>query len=843
MDDLLREFLTETGEHLDTVDRELVRFEQCAGDPAILRNIFRLVHTIKGTCGFLGLPRLEALAHAAETLMGRLRDGMPPTTDAVTAILAAIDRIKEIMAALERSEGEPAGSDQELIAVLEKAGTGLDSIAAAKQVAPAAPLATVLPPDREPPRARSDDLRSAPSDPHAVQPGPAAAGANTIRVAVDTIENLMTVVSELVLTRNQLLDIARRSGTPDGYKAPLQRLSQVTAELQESVMKARMQPIGSAWAKLPRVVRDLAPELGKKLELVMSGTDTELDRQLLELIRDPLTHMVRNAADHGLESPAERIAAGKRETGTIRLAASNEGGTITITVSDDGRGLDLAAIGRRALSVGLVSEPDLARLSDERVAAFIFHPGFSTNAVVTAVSGRGVGMDVVKTNIDAIGGLVTIATELGRGTTFTVEIPLTLAIMAALIVGIDGHRFAVPQNAVVEVIRLSDGSDHRLEFIGGAPLLRVRDELLPVVSPGTLLKLADQGRQPGQFVAVMQVASRRFGLLLDAVFETEEIVVKPLGAPLRHIPVFSGHTILGDGAVVLILDPSGVARQIGHDMQAAAVAASQPVSQSSRRNETMSLLVFRGGAGFKAVPLPLVTRLEEAEADAIERAGDQACLQYRGRLMPVVTLGWPLKTAGKQPMIVFHEGERSLALAIDEIVDIVEEAIDIQPVGGRDDLVGTAIVRGRATEILDVAGLAPWLGAQPAGPSNGRLVLLVDDDEFFRELLSPVLRAAGYSVRTAASAADAMRALARGDVETLVTDLDLAGRDGLDLVAELRRDAGLATLPVVVLASAATSETLERAHGLGVSDLVGKFDRPGLLAALAEAVPGWRLAA
>src|SRR5215207_4295274 len=603
MDDLLRELLTETSEHLDTVDLELVRFEQDPNNAKILGNIFRLVHTIKGTCGFLGLPRLEALAHAAETLMGKFRDGMAVTSDADTLILATLDRIKEILAELESKAAEPEGSDDDLIGQLDRLSAG--------EVAPAAPPAVpaaeevsaghliyqVLERPLKPGEVSLDDLERAfretagpeangPAAPMPAAAAPAKSAAaksaakpvmtpataekgesageggegglkvQTIRVNVDTLEHLMTMVSERVLTRNQLLEIARREDD-SAYKVPLQRLSHVTAELQEGVMKTRMQPIGNAWQQLPRVIRDLSSELGKKIELVMQGSETELDRQVLEVIKDPLTHMVRNSADHGIESPLERRAAGKSERGTIRLNAYHEGGTITIEISDDGKGLDYAAIRRKAVERGIASEAEIERMSDAQI---IFHPGFSTAQAVTAVSGRGVGMDVVKTNIELIGGTIEIRSEQGQGTIFTIKIPLTLAIVAALIVSARDQRFAIPQVAVLELVRIKPGADHAIERINGTPVLRLRDRLLPIVPISKVLGLPGAEADAGDegFVVVTQVGRQRFGILVDGVFHTEEIVVKPMSSKLRHIPLFSGNTILGDGAVVLIMDPNGI---------------------------------------------------------------------------------------------------------------------------------------------------------------------------------------------------------------------------------------------------------------------------------------------
>src|SRR5216684_8927707 len=585
MDDLLREFLTETSESLDTVDNQLVRFEQDPTDAKILDNIFRLVHTIKGTCGFLGLPRLEALAHAGETLMGKFRDGMPVTAEAVTLILSSIDRIKEILRRLEATEAEPEGTDQDLIVKLEQmvergmlatsapAAPVASAPAAPVASAPAAPVASaapvkpaiaqgtlvpqVLQRQLRPGEVSLDELELAfrqtatevapPPAPaaapqqRAASPKPAKPAAKksiaepetadsdrvanqSIRVNVDTLEHLMTMVSELVLTRNQLLEISRRHEDTE-FKVPLQRLSNVTAELQEGVMKTRMQPIGNAWQKLPRIVRDLAGELHKQIELEMHGADTELDRQVLDLIKDPLTHMVRNSADHGLETPAERAAAGKPEQGTIRLSAYHEGGHIIICIADNGRGLNTERIKAKAVSNGLVSEADLEKMTEAQIHKFIFAPGFSTAAAVTSVSGRGVGMDVVRTNIDQIGGTIDIKSVAGEGSSVTIKIPLTLAIVSALIVEAAGDRFAIPQLSVVELVRARANSEHRIERIKDTAVLRLRNKLLPLMHLKKLLKIDDGSSSDPEngFIVVTQVGTQTFGIVVDGVFHTEEI--------------------------------------------------------------------------------------------------------------------------------------------------------------------------------------------------------------------------------------------------------------------------------------------------------------------------------
>lgn len=895
MDDLLSEFLVESGEHLETVDAELVRFERDPNNQAILGNIFRLVHTIKGTCGFLGLSRLEALAHAAESLMGKFRDGMPVTTPAVSIILRTLDRIKTILDELQRRAVEPEGSDADLIDVLEEITLGKNTAPAPEPPKASAPQVLERPlrpgevsldelerafqqtpgpepestaPSRNSDRARRDllgNLQSAIEDnpetsasemctiaipeENAGRGGDAnvaeepAIKAQTIRVSVDTLEHLMTMVSELVLTRNQLLEIARKSAADEGYKVPLQRLSQVTAELQEGVMKTRMQPVGNAWQKLPRVIRDLSTELSKKIDLVMNGADTELDRQVLEVIKDPLTHMVRNSADHGIELPHERKLAGKPERGSIRLNAYHEGGSITIEIADDGKGLDFAAIRKKAVERAIASDAEVQRMSESQVGKFIFHPGFSTAASVTSVSGRGVGMDVVKTNIELIGGTIDIRSEKGRGTTFTIKIPLTLAIVAALIVSSEDQRYAIPQMAVLELVRVSPGSGHTIERINGTPVVRLREKLLPIVPLSKVTGRGGTAEIDEGFVVVTQVGQQRFGILVDGVFHTEEIVVKPMSSRLRHIQLFSGNTILGDGAVVLIIDPNGLARMVGSSADDRLHNDVSLAQDTAFSDDTTSLLVFRGGdASVKAVPLALVTRLEEIDASTIEQSGDRLMIQYRGRLMPIVACDDQLeiKREGPQSLVVFSDGEMSIGLAVAEIVDIVNDTLDIELVANRTDLIGSAVIRGQATEVVDVVHYLPlvagaWMRSSVKHEVSSRSLLLVDSSSFFRDMLVPVLKASGFRVHSAANAKEALQLIGGGTpIDVMVTDLELSGHSGLELVAALRADPHHGGMPVIGLTMKKSQRQIALAHQLRMSELVTKVDRSGLLLALSE---------
>lgn len=959
MDDLLKDFLSETCEALDVLDSEIVELEQRPGDPALLGSIFRVMHTIKGTCGFLGLPRLESVAHAAEDVLGRVRDGeLAVSHDVISQVLVALDRIKELVASLSETGGEPAGEDREVIDALrriangetaapasaapapEKPGSLFDRAGAASGIDTACELAcagfaakssegTELEPEllklqfalakgfevalqktpgidiadvltcltdngwtgddialleREIGQGfrslgvEEDDIASLLAHLHrgqpdtvptdapqqaekaAVAPPPSNAEkqdaavqgqAQTLRVNINVLEDLMTLVSELVLTRNQLLQIMRSHGdTP--FAAPLQRLNQVTTELQESVMMTRMQPIGNAWGKLPRLVRDLSQEVGKKIELVMTGADTELDRQILESIRDPLTHMVRNSADHGIEMAADRLAAGKAEHGTIELSARHEGGHIVVVVSDDGRGLPTARIREKVLTNGLATETQLESMSEQQIQQFIFRPGFSTAAAVTSVSGRGVGMDVVRNNIEKIGGIIEFQSTEGVGSRFTIKIPLTLAIVSALIVECEGERFALPQNSVVELVRINRAASKGLENINGRPVYRLRDRLLPLVSLSEILGLpqtgatAEAGETDSMYVVVSQVGAFTFGIIVDKVFDTEEIVVKPVSRCMRHISCFSGTTILGDGRVIMILDPNGLASAVSASPHAEAATLAGNTGRGSRRDEAVSMLVFEArDGGPKAVPLSLVARLEETDLATAEKAGSLTVLQYRGGLMPLIDLdGNPAERKGKHPILVFVDGEHMLGLVVDRVVDIVDAPLDLQlSGGGRPGTLGSAIIAGSATDIIDTVHYlrqsnTNWFEVKtesPFGTDGERNVLLVEDSAFFRNLLIPMLTVAGYSV-TVAEHAEAAISLCKegGDFDVIVSDIEMPGLSGFDLVRKLRADERTSAVPIVALSSHANPKDIARGREAGFTDYVTKLDPTALLNALSR---------
>lgn len=584
--------------------------------------------------------------------------------------------------------------------------------------------------------------------------------ARTIRVGVETLEHLMASASELVLIRNQLIQALRDQ--PDSpFAAPLHRLNQVTSELQEGVMATRMQPISAAWAKLPRLTRDLAVELGKSIELTLTGQDTELDRQVMERIRDPLNHLIRNAADHGLETPPERRAAGKPDTGRLHLAARHEGGAIVIEMSDDGRGLNLERIRARAIERGLISPADAAAMDAVQTARLVFAPGFSTAEQVSAVSGRGVGMDVVRANIESIGGSVDLSSTPGRGTRVVIRIPMTLSIVSALIVECTGERFALPQAGIVELVGAGGDAGRRIETLDGAAVLRLRDRLLPLINLRETLALASGDNAEASAdacIVVARVGGFDFGVLVDRVFDTEEIVVKPLAGALRRLRLYSGATILGDGAVVMILDVKGLAAEIGAE---ALSDDAHAVDATIVSEPAETLLLFRtGGDEVWGAPLSAVSRLEEVRPGAAQIVDGRAVVHYRDRLTPLVSVdgcGLSLPPDRTRPLLVFQRAEQLIALAVEEIVDIATlEARQDLP-ASTPGVEGSAIVDGQAVNLLDIDGLWRVQDGRPTRESDTSTaappprLLVVDDGAFTQLMVRPLLARAGYTVEIAAT--------------------------------------------------------------------------------------------
>jgi two-component system chemotaxis sensor kinase CheA len=744
-DEVVKEFLVESHENLDQLDRDFVALEADPTARERIAAIFRTIHTIKGTSGFLGLPRLEALTHAGESLLTLLRDGALSLTPEITsALLAMVDVVRKILASVEANGNEGAEEISYVVSqlsTLQKKPSAPSDTHGTPEITPAPiPAHPTTPPTIESslspqtgspdwipsiPAGNSDSHPTATVDAHITShPLPNAARAtkdpqvgssvaeSSIRVDVGLLDRLMNLVGELVLARNQILQFSAASKDA-AVLGTSQRLDLITTELQEGVMKTRMQPIGNVWNKFPRLVRDLAVACGKKVSIQMEGVGTELDRTIIDAIKDPLTHLVRNSVDHGIESPHVRLSRGKLETGTIVMRAFHEGGKVNIELSDDGHGIDRDKVLTRAVKRGIVSAERAARMTEREALNLIFLPGFSTAETVSNVSGRGVGMDVVKTNIERIGGTVDVSTKAGQGTSIKIKIPLTLAIIPALIVTTSGERYAIPQVNLLELVRI-EGEHARsgVELIQGAPVYRLRGNLLPLVYLNQVLGYTTDPVVPDVVnIIVLQADDRQFGLVVDGVNDTEEIVVKPLGKELKSIATFAGATIMGDGRVALILDVLGVAQRSGVVSEARERLLRDAVAQNDvKRPGREALLLFQvSDEGRMALPLSKVSRLEEFPRTLLERAGRRDVVQYRGEILPLVALREMLGEVDVTPdaevplqVVVYSERGRSIGLVVDRILDIVEDDVSIKATGSREGVLGAAVIQGKVTDMLDI---------------------------------------------------------------------------------------------------------------------------------------------
>jgi two-component system, chemotaxis family, sensor kinase CheA len=724
MDELTREFLIESQEGLDRMERCLTELEERPQDTALLADIFRSVHTIKGTTGFLGFKRLEKLAHSGENLLGLLRDGkLSADQPIITGLLHLLDGLRAILKIIEAEGGEGTGEDSALIHQLEELQAPAHAAAkhpvAVKAAvrAPAAPPVTAVsaaarveadePPTAAHPPAESDGAR-----PRAQA---SSAAESTLRVDVALLNRMMNLVGELVLTRNQVL---QATSNDPGMTLLSRRLDMVTADLRESVMKARMQPVSNIFSKMPRIVRDVSQLLGRRVRLQMEGQETELDKSLLEAIKDPLTHAVRNSLDHGIEPPDVREAAGKDPEGTLKLRAVQEGSHVVIEVSDDGAGIAVERVRSKAIERGLISAERAAQLGERELLQLIFLPGFSTAAAVTSVSGRGVGMDVVRTNVEKIGGKVEVESRAGKGTVLRLRIPLTLAIIPALIVRSLNQSFALPQGALSELVHIPpEQASTAIEWIDNAPLYRLRGRLLPLVFLDRLLTPAGQeckfDTSRDNFIAVLDADGRRFGLVVDGLADPEEIVVKPLSSVLKDIGFYSGATVLGNADLALILDPGAIAMKAGVIMTAEEEAVR--AVEDSKDAPRLDYLLVEAGGRQAAVPLADVLRIEQVPLSRIEYIGYRPVLNFEGHLLPVEDSGGQLAAAADSPnpqviVVVCREGNRQVGIAVTHVLD-VSAGGDLFEAGTGDATAGVTLLRERVTGIVDLSGVA----ALPAG--------------------------------------------------------------------------------------------------------------------------------
>ena len=750
MDEVIKEFLVESNEGLDRFDHDLIALEKDKTSRELLDSIFRAVHTIKGTGGVLGYDKLVSISHLGESVLSRMRDGVlllsPPIA---TALLAMADSLRHILEQI-ASSGQEGDSDcspvlQRLSDVLKEAPPTAGKATAEGVSAPPAEapdsdgaprLGEILITSEQ---CKAGDVQAAVQLQEAGDPRPlgeilvdnravAPAGVadalkaqiehhdlsnNTIRVDVGLLDKVMNLVGELVLARNQVLQF---TGTQEdsSFLSTAQRLNLITTELQEGVMKTRMQPIGNVWNKLPRIVRDLSVGCGKRVEVQMEGAETELDKTIIEAIKDPLTHIIRNAVDHGIETPEVRVARGKSPDGRLMLRAFHEGGQVNIEISDDGDGIATEKLKAKAIAKGMITAEHGARMSEREVLNLVFAAGLSTVEQVSNISGRGVGMDVVKTNIEKIGGTVDVQSTSGKGTLLKIKIPLTLAIIPALVVSSGGERFAIPQVSLVELVRCEgEQAGHSIEDIQGASVYRLRGNLLPLVYLNRELQISPaQGAAQSVNIVVLQAGDRQFGLVVDDINDTEEIVVKPLSKQLKSVPCFAGATIMGDGRVALILDVLGLAQmaKVVSELREKSLA-DHGAKSTDNPDARESWLLFRiGTEGRMAIPLSLVSRLEEFPVSQVERSTGREVIQYREQIMPLVRLAQAFGHAAIADsellqVIVYSSHGRSVGLIVNEILDIVDQRVAVQHIQDAGALQGTAVIQQHVTDLLDVPAL------------------------------------------------------------------------------------------------------------------------------------------
>lgn len=735
-----KEFLIESLENLDQLDTDFVELEKSSHPREALGRIFRTLHTIKGSCSFLGFAGLEAVAHAGESLLGKLRDGELGLNAAITGgLLQMVDGIRRMLASIEGC-GNDGGADAELVQLLHdlaanpatpgtlivtpESAVGIKGTSAEFSLAD--DVAAIHSPVLEPVRLSGTLIAgdgAGQADVDGMVTGDSSGVYDaSVRIGVELLDKLMTIAGEIVLARNQILQYSQRHGDP-AFQNTCRQLNLITTELQEHVMKTRLQPIGNVWSRFPRLVRDAALACGKKVRLETAGAETELDKTLLEAIRDPLTHLVRNAIDHGIETPVRRVSAGKPDEGCVRLRAYHEGGQVNVEISDDGGGIDPERIKHRAIEQRLVGAEQANRMSTQTLLGLIFMPGFSTSPTITTVSGRGVGMDVVKTNIEKIGGSVDVHSVLGQGTTVRLRIPLTLAIIKVLVVTSAGDRYAIPQVSIVELVRVeADKIPQSIQRVHGVLVYRYRNRLLPLVYLNQVLLVDNSATEVVDAVniVVLQAAERQFGLVVDGINDTQEIVVKPLWKHLKSLACFAGATVMGDGCVALILDVFGIAQRSGvvSDVATQPAATEATMAGDQSRESERVLLVQGRQRGLMAIALRDVARIEEVPRERVEEVADRHLVQYRGQILSLFDLDATLASApsshanvplwnGRESLqvVVTVRADEPIGFVVDRILDVVDRDADTIGASSRKGVAGTAVIQGHVTEIVDVETL------------------------------------------------------------------------------------------------------------------------------------------
>ena len=759
MDDLLQEFIAETRETLEALSGEIVAWESAPADRERLDAIFRFVHTVKGSCGFLDLPRLSRLSHAAEDVLAAVRSGeRAPDTRLVNAVLAIVDRIGEIVEAIDGGLALDESGEELLIAALDKGAAVI-------------PLA-------------------------APAPSPRANPTRSVRLNVDLLDRMMSGMSDMVLARNELARRLRDDGADPAIEAALERLSTTVAEMRNTVTRTRMQKIDALFSALPRMVRDTAAELGKSVTLHVEGSDVELDREMIEMMRDPLVHIVRNAIDHGIEAPAARRAAGKRENGRLTVSARQSGNQIIVVIEDDGAGIDAAALVAKAARSGNHTDAELRNMSDRAKLDLIFEAGVSTKDTVTSVSGRGVGMDVVRANVEQIGGRIDLANTPGKGLSIAIHVPLTLSIIAAIGVSVGDQRFAISRQAIDEIVSVR-GDAIRIDLLGSTPVATVRDRRMPLVDLAGMLGVVRE-REAGK-LAILSIPGGSFALAVDDVLDHEELVIKPAAPAVMATGIYAGHTLPDTGVPMLLLDCAGIAAHAGIRFWRETVAEDV---EAEVKTVTASALLFDDLDGARRlVALAAIDRIEPVSTSAIRYSAGRLRLSLDDRIIPLVAQGdW---AAHAQVHILrLRDGATEVGYAIREAIDIVDLPEVVMPASIPGPIAGVAGVAGQQIELLDLFWLFAEHGAAPQRAVTPLCLLDGSETAWMTSFLKPVLESAGYRVATA-----------------------LKGADQPDVV--LTMDAA-----APAISNAVPVVRLRRDRDAVAAGTVYRYDREGLLAAL-----------
>lgn len=864
---IIAEFVAESRERLADVENQLLAIEAAGSDVdmELVNEVFRAVHSIKGAAGFLGFDALSQLAHSLENVLNLVRSRQLVTDGHVTdVLLRSADTLRRMIEDVEHSN---EFAITEYVDLLHQIVTGLTAEEAGQASVPSTPpvpapsptpATTVVPPQHDEPATpahppETSTARPVPPANHPPAPPvvPAAADTN-IRVPVVVLDRLMNLAGELVLARNRLMQTITNADHT-ALDTAASRVDQVTSELQETIMQTRLQIVGNVFNKFPRVVRDLSNLLNKQCQLMLEGQEVELDKSIIEAIGDPLTHLIRNSVDHGIERPDERIQAGKPPAGTIALRAFHQAGKVNISISDDGRGIDAARIREKAIARGLLPAEQLREMSDREILQLIFRPGFSMAEKVTQVSGRGVGMDVVKTNIEKLGGTVAVDTQVGAGTTFTIKLPLTLAIVPALIIRCEGRRFAVPQANINELVRVkASEASTRIQRIRNAEVLRLRGTLLPLVRLSTALgqtvDTLPRSEDRVWNILVVEAGHLRYGLIVDGLHDSEEIVVKPLGRHVKDCPCLAGATILGDGTVALILDVGAIATHC--QLEASPQEdAKKDVMTAVREQEMQSVLLFTNDPSEQfAIPMQLIARLERISSQQIDMVGGQKVLHYRGSTLPLLSLedhvrAQPCPPASWAFVVVFKVAGREVGLLIQDLIDIHDIPANIDTVMFREPgILGSTIVGGKTTRLLDLFELTEtvhpeWFHRRDTVTRDGRTaatILLAEDSEFFRKQLTSFLETSGYEVLACEDGLVAWNTLQEPDrqIDLVITDLEMPNIDGLELTRKIKQTPHLANLPVIAVTSLASEANQQRGLEAGVDEYQIKLDRDRLIASV-----------